>query len=225
MAFTQKTYDYLRAIKSRWELRKLSGWEKIDGFLSPLEAIALFNYASLLPRGATACEIGSYKGKSTVCLAKGLLAAGAKKLIAIDAFDASGDPESVNSYVEKRGDLPLIDQFVKNVEDMGVRDIIEIKKGKSNEFVETIPSLDLLFIDADHSIDGCLADYESYSPKVKMGGLLMFHDYDPRRKDLGPTHVIETTVYPSLEWAFIEKYGTLWVGKRVNESKIRSRSL
>lgn len=215
MTIGQKTYDLLRSIKMRWDARKFRGWEKIAGFLTPLEAVALFNYASALPLGATICEIGSYKGKSTVCLGRGLAISGGKKLIAIDPFDASGDPESAMCYTEGRGDIPLLDQFLKNVENMGVRNIIEIKKGKSKEFAEEIPSLDLLFIDGDHSIGGCLEDYELYSTKVKAGGYLLFHDYDPNRKDLGPTHVIETKVYPSLEWAFVEKYGTLWVGKRV----------
>ncbi len=215
MRITQKTYNLLRSIKMRWDARKFSGWERIDGFLTPLEAVALFNYASALPLGATVCEIGSYKGKSTVCLGRGLVISGGKKLIAIDPFDASGDPESAMRYAEGRGDTPLLDQFLKNVENMGVRDIIEIKKGKAKEFAEAIQSVDLLFIDGDHSIGGCLEDYEMYGNKVKAGGYLMFHDYDPNRKDLGPTYVIETKVYPSLEWAFVEKYGTLWVGKRV----------
>ena len=36
--------------------------------------------------------------------------------------------------------------------------------------------LDLLFIDGDHSAAGCEADFNDYSPFVKPGGLIMFHD-------------------------------------------------
>jgi predicted O-methyltransferase YrrM len=36
--------------------------------------------------------------------------------------------------------------------------------------------LDLLFIDADHSYAGVRADFEMYSPLVRSGGLVAFHD-------------------------------------------------
>jgi len=39
-------------------------------------------------------------------------------------------------------------------------------------------SLDFVFIDADHSLPGVLADIDSWSRKVKPGGLLCGHDYD-----------------------------------------------
>lgn len=36
--------------------------------------------------------------------------------------------------------------------------------------------LDLLFIDGDHSYDGAVGDFTRYSPLVKPGGLIVFHD-------------------------------------------------
>ena len=36
--------------------------------------------------------------------------------------------------------------------------------------------LDLLFIDGDHSFEGTKKDYEMYSPLVRKGGLIVFHD-------------------------------------------------
>lgn len=36
--------------------------------------------------------------------------------------------------------------------------------------------LDFLFIDGDHSYYGCKKDYEMYSPLVKKGGIVGFHD-------------------------------------------------
>ena len=37
---------------------------------------------------------------------------------------------------------------------------------------------DFLFIDADHSYEGCKRDWENYSPMVRVGGLVGFHDYN-----------------------------------------------
>lgn len=39
-------------------------------------------------------------------------------------------------------------------------------------------SLDFVFIDADHSYEGCLADIHAWSPKVRSGGMVAGHDYD-----------------------------------------------
>lgn len=38
-------------------------------------------------------------------------------------------------------------------------------------------SLDFVFIDADHSYEGCRADIAAWMPKIKAGGLLCGHDY------------------------------------------------
>ena len=39
-------------------------------------------------------------------------------------------------------------------------------------------SVDLLFLDGDHSYDGVRADFENFAPLVKPGGLIAFHDVE-----------------------------------------------
>ena len=39
--------------------------------------------------------------------------------------------------------------------------------------------IDFLFIDGDHTYDGVKADFEDYSPLVRQGGLIAFHDIKP----------------------------------------------
>ena len=39
-----------------------------------------------------------------------------------------------------------------------------------------VPEVDFLFIDGDHSYNGVKKDFELYSPLVKPGGLIAFHD-------------------------------------------------
>jgi predicted O-methyltransferase YrrM len=39
--------------------------------------------------------------------------------------------------------------------------------------------LDFLFIDGDHSYEGVKKDFEMYSPLVRSGGLIAFHDITP----------------------------------------------
>lgn len=44
-------------------------------------------------------------------------------------------------------------------------------------------SLDLLFIDGDHSYDGVRRDFESYRTLVRPGGIIAFHDISPPEAD------------------------------------------
>ena len=39
--------------------------------------------------------------------------------------------------------------------------------------------VDFLFIDADHSYEGVKKDFEIYSPLVRKGGIIAFHDIIP----------------------------------------------
>lgn len=47
--------------------------------------------------------------------------------------------------------------------------------------------IDFLFIDADHSENGAKRDYEKYSPFVRKGGVIVFHDIKDtqRHRDIG----------------------------------------
>ena len=53
-------------------------------------------------------------------------------------------------------------------------------KGFTTEVAHQFPdrSFDLVFIDADHSYEGCKADIEAYLPKVRPGGIIAGHDYN-----------------------------------------------
>ena len=54
-----------------------------------------------------------------------------------------------------------------------------IHRAKSVSAARKVPDeLDFVFIDADHSYEGCRSDLEAWGPKVRPGGLLSGHDYD-----------------------------------------------
>ena len=53
-----------------------------------------------------------------------------------------------------------------------------IVKADTVEAAETIPgSLDFAFVDARHDEEGLRRDIEAWTPKVRIGGWLFFHDY------------------------------------------------
>lgn len=202
----------LDKIRKVYIYRRIRRFESVEGWLSAIEAIQLYRIASQLKKNAVIVEIGSWKGRSTLCLARGLKKG---KLFAIDPFDASGEPESSETYRKQMGATPLLDQFRENMKSARVLDEIEICAGYSQQFAGKFKSIDLLFIDGDHSIEGCDRDFALFSPALVRGGYLLFHDYDPARKDLGPTWVIEHRVLPSPDFSFVGKYDTLWVAQKV----------
>jgi hypothetical protein len=55
----------------------------------------------------------------------------------------------------------------------------KILKGLSVDMAEQVPDhyCDFIFIDGDHSYEGCKADIEAWRDKVKPGGWLCGHDY------------------------------------------------
>lgn len=65
-------------------------------------------------------------------------------------------------------------------------DRVHIISGSSLSAVEQFAdrSLDIVFIDADHSYEGCLSDIIAWTPKVKIGGLICGHDYANKNGDV-----------------------------------------
>lgn len=47
------------------------------------------------------------------------------------------------------------------------------------DIARDIGTIDLLFIDGDHTYGGVKSDFENYAPLVSSGGLVVFDDYNP----------------------------------------------
>lgn len=56
---------------------------------------------------------------------------------------------------------------------------IRLIRDESVAAARTVPaqSLDFVFVDADHSYEGCKADIEAWLPTLRSGGWMMGHDY------------------------------------------------
>jgi hypothetical protein len=110
-----------RKIQRIWTIRStrpaIKAYQSIEGFLSVYEAATLYRLAEQLPINSTIVEIGSWKGKSTYCLARGLRQG---KVIAIDPFDTAGEPGSAEIYQNRQGNEPLFNQFRTQMKNLGV---------------------------------------------------------------------------------------------------------
>lgn len=124
-------------------------------------------------------EIGVFGGD----LSARLLARPDLQLIMVDSWEGEGA-----AYQKDSGDWhaglsqPKQDNYFAMARNaVGFADgRAEIIRGRSVEAAKTIEdgSLDFVFIDADHSYEGCKADIVAWWPKIKAGGLLSGHDYE-----------------------------------------------
>jgi predicted O-methyltransferase YrrM len=203
-----KLNNLIRRIK----LNKIKEFKKIDGFLSENEALGLFDLSKSLSQNSNILEIGSWKGKSTLCLAKGL-----KKGIVyiIDPFNADGESESKNIYLNTIGKLSLEEQFKSNLERSNLFKKIKVCKGYSAEFVDLDVQFSLIFIDGDHSIEGCEFDFLNFNEKLLKSGYLVFHDYYPERLQLGPTHVINKHILNNKNWQAVNIIDSLFIARKI----------
>lgn len=114
-------------------------------------------------RGKRMLEIGTGWGESAEFFGKlkpGWI------IYTIDGFGLYGDGRIYNQFDH---------ETVKKINYSLGSNVIQIL-GNS----QTIPwelSIDVLFIDGDHTREGCLSDYTRFSPFIKKNGLLVFDDY------------------------------------------------
>ena len=70
-----------------------------------------------------------------------------------------------------------------------------IRKGMSKEVSQEFDDefFDLVFVDADHSYEGCLEDIKAWEGKVKKGGYMSGHDYENNEGDFkfGVTQAVD----------------------------------
>lgn len=199
-------------------------YASIDGWLTVDEAIALYELAKQVPeQSPRAVEIGSWQGKSTVCIAQGLRDKAGAQLICIDPFDASGDNESRDTYGDRQNGLdpsggerggPLRRAFEDNLSHAAVRDLVDVRAGFSHEHADSVEQgIDLLFLDGDHSYEAIRRDFEDWSPKIRPGGLLAMHDVVHPVHE-GPRRVVEECIANDPQWTEQRYVDSMFVARK-----------
>jgi len=145
---------------------------RVEGYLTRKEIHILALLAAVPTAPGAVLEIGSFKGKSTVLIARVLQAIRGGGMHAIDPFLSSptpGQPLQVDESTYRT--------FIANLEAAGVRDSVTIHKERSEDAaVSWREPLRFLWIDGDHSYAGACRDFEAFSPHLAPGGVVAFHD-------------------------------------------------
>lgn len=199
-------------------LQIIRNYELIDGWLSPREAVQLYRLSrAKLDHSPVVCEIGSWVGRSSYVLARGVGWHPHGKVYCIDPFDARGDAASSELYNARaaRFSAGQKAEFVNNMEQFGVAARIKLLSMAGEDATDFVPrEIDLLFIDGDHSHAAVLHDFRLWSPRVRPGGWIVFHDVGAAHTN-GPKEVVEAHVVPSPHWADHVLVDELFAARRV----------
>jgi len=97
-------------------------------------------------------------------------------MTAVDLWQSYPDK---SDHFEWRDHEQFYNHF-KDVVDQHFADRVTIKRmdtvEASKDFADE--SVDFVFVDADHTYEGCKRDIQAWWPKVKKGGLMAGHDYN-----------------------------------------------
>lgn len=132
-------------------------------------------------RPTNVLEIGTFRGGTLFVFAR--LSSPNATLVSLDL------PTSAFGSMARKGQELLFRQFPREQQRLVVlRRNSHLETTRANVAAALNGPLDFLFIDGDHSYDGVKADFEMYSPLVRPGGMIAFHDIADRHKsDYGVT--------------------------------------
>jgi len=150
-------------------------WEetrKVPGHLGENEARFLGLLAACAPARGAIVEIGSFKGRSTVMLAKVASRYSFGPVVAIDPhnspilLDHQANPEA-SSYQD----------FLDFINAAGVSNHVESHLAYSTDVASFWNRpIRLLWIDGDHSYEGAKKDLDGFFPHLVSLGIVAFHD-------------------------------------------------
>lgn len=122
--------------------------------------------------GLVGIEIGSFQGESAeIMLSTGRIAT----LYCVDAwadgYDDADEASSQASIAERAFDLRFRDE----------NRIVKVKGYSYDMAVQLRDGVDFIYVDGCHRPEAVTRDLQLYAPKVKNGGIIAGHDYEPRR--------------------------------------------
>lgn len=191
----------------------------IKGFLSSGEADCLYNLALEVSQKAPCLEIGSYCGKSAICLGKACKENRAV-LFSLDHHQGSEEQQPGEAYFDaellnkETGLVDTLGFFRKTIRNFGLEDAVIPVIGRSETVgMAWLTPLSLIFIDGSHAYASVQRDYEIWSKHLLGGGYLLFHDIfpDPAAGGQAPYQIYQIAVSSGLyeEMPMCESLGIL----------------
>jgi len=184
----------------------------VEGMLSDREGRFLYDAAKSCRGKGVILEIGSFKGKSTIWLARGSQSGSGVKVYCVDPFIET------NNYRRSKGEISLLAAFSKNISDAGVSDTVVPFVGTSAERAKDWDRpIELLWIDGDHSYEMVRLDFELWSPHLVEGGIIAFHN---TLWTAGPRRVLRESIYGSRYFKDIGLVGKITYARKTSRGTL-----
>jgi predicted O-methyltransferase YrrM len=193
--------------------------DTVKGFMPRNEGLALYDLALARGQGAPAgtwLEIGAWCGKSAVYLGAAAEAT-ASVLYSLDHHHGSEenqrgwehfDPSLVDDADGRLNTLPAWQRTIARAR---LESTVVGLVGPSTVIAAHFEQpLDLLFIDGGHARDVAWADFEAWTPRVVVGGLLLIHDVfeDPLDGGRAPFEIYQAALAGG-QWSDLASEGSL----------------
>lgn len=158
---------------------------EVKGFLAEAEATALYEAAASVSGLGPVLEIGSYCGKSTICL--GLACQQQNSLLfAVDHHRGSEEHQPGELYHDPElydageKSFDSFREFRRNIRRAGLEEsVTPIMAGSAQAARYWRTPLAMVFIDGGHSLEAALTDYRCWAGHLLRGGILAIHDIFP----------------------------------------------
>lgn len=122
-------------------------------------------------------EVGTWEGRSACWLLENVLTHDSARITCVDSFE--GNPEYRNTL--EAGLLESVEaRFDFNIQLTGAAHKVTKQVGQSSQVLRSLPlqSYDLIYIDGSHFCRDVLSDAVLSWDLLKVGGLMIFDDYD-----------------------------------------------
>ena len=174
----------------------------VEGWLTEAQAQRLDRCARAVPRRGRIVEIGSFRGRSTIVLARA--APSDTEIVAIDPHLGSDrGPQEIAAQPEL-GEQDT-QTFHANLERHGVLDRVTHVRMLSSD--APLPeSIDLLYVDGAHRLRPARDDIVRWGARVRDGGTMLVHD---SFSSIGVTLALLSSVALSRRWRYAGRAGSL----------------
>jgi predicted O-methyltransferase YrrM len=149
-------------------------WNAGNGIVAPgqskMELSGLLNWMQQRSKPLAVLEIGTARGGTLFCWCA--LSSPDATIISLDL------PGGIHGGGYPPWKLNFYRQFARPSQKIHFLRGDSHRQQMLDEVKKRLPpeGLDFLFIDGDHTLAGVTSDYEMYSPLVKLGGAIVFHD-------------------------------------------------
>ncbi len=171
---------------------------QVDGYLFPHEAVFLYWLARSAPGDGCIVEIGSYRGRSTLCLAAGIRRRRRTRVFAVDphVYGTAGE-------------------LAANLAHFGMAELVTAVVAPSVEAAEPWREpVRLVFVDGDHQKASVEADVDAWLPHLEAGGFLLLHDSTSVGKFSGPAEVARARLRVGPEFDVVGRLGSITWARR-----------